>query len=58
MQVFLFNEILPKRGRDIYFSSQKCKPKCKRISIFSIEKGNIDAPSLVIDVKQYCLECM
>ena len=22
-QVFLFNEILPKRGREIYFSSQK-----------------------------------
>ena len=44
MQVFLFNEILPKRGREIYFSSQKCTPKCKCNSIFSNEKGNVNAP--------------
>ena len=44
MQVFLFNEILLKRGREIYFSSQKCTPKCKCNSIFSNKKGNINAP--------------
>ena len=26
MQVFLFNEILPKRGREIYFSSKNAHP--------------------------------
>ena len=47
MQVFLFNEILPKRGREIYFSSQKCTPKCKCNSIFSNEKWNINAPQTI-----------
>ena len=31
MQVFLFNEILPKRGREIYFSFQNAHPNANAI---------------------------
>ena len=48
MQVFLFNEILPKRERErdsLFF--QKCTPKYKCNSFFSNEKGNINAPQTI-----------
>ena len=34
MQVFLFNEILPKRGREIYFSSKNAHPNTNEILSF------------------------
>ena len=34
MQVFLFNEILPKRGRDIYFFSKNAHPNANAILSF------------------------
>ena len=34
MQVFLFNEILPKRGREIYFSFQNAHPNANAILSF------------------------
>ena len=34
MQVFLFNEILPKRGREIYFYSQNAHPNANVILSF------------------------
>ena len=34
MEVFLFNEILPKRGREIYFSFQNAHPNANAILYF------------------------
>ena len=34
MQVFLFNEILPKKGREIYFSSKNAHPNANAILSF------------------------
>ena len=40
MQVFLFNEVLPKRGREIYFSSKNAHPNANAILSLQM-KGKI-----------------
>ena len=37
VQVFLFNEILPKRGREIYFSFQNAHPNSNAILSFQMK---------------------
>ena len=37
MEVFLFNEILPKRGREIYFSSKNAHPNANAILSFQMK---------------------
>ena len=59
MQVFLFNEILPKRGREIFFSSKKCTPKCKCNSIFQTKREiSMHPNNLQGKIKERYRECL